>query len=113
PGAPIRRRKRIRRIIYLLLLLAIGLSAWRWGPAAKQHAQLLYWQRQCMNHQIPSNAVLNEQDPRKAAVLLSQPNPDFVPMAPNIRTQAIYYPRSLREFDTRAATLPLLADLPV
>src|SRR2546423_1400902 len=66
PGAPIRRRKPIRRIIFLLLLLTIGLSGWRWGPAVKQHAQLLYWQRQCMNYQIPSNALLYEQDPKKA-----------------------------------------------
>jgi len=108
PGAPIRRRKRIRRIILLLLLLCVGLAGWRWGPAIKLHVELLYWQRQCMNYQIPPTVILWEQDPQKAATVLRQPNPDYEPILYSPGTvppfnSGLFHPRALREFDTRAS----------
>ena len=99
PGAPVRRRKRIRRVVILLVLLGVGLAGWRWGPAARDQAVLLYWQRQCMNFQVAPDVVLYEPDPVKAAVLLRQQDPQYVPLP--FSTHAVYQPRSLREFEAR------------
>jgi hypothetical protein len=106
PGAPIRRRRRIRRVLVLLVLIGVGLAVWRWGPGAWKHVTLLYWQRQCMNYQVQSDVLLYENDPVKAAALLRPPDSDYVPMTlymqpHTVVTQAIYYPRSLREFEAR------------
>ncbi len=108
PGAPVRRRRRVRRIVLLLLLVGVGLAGWRWWPAARDHAKLLYWQRECMNFQFAPDVVLYEQDPTKAAVLLRQQNPEYSPLPfygfklPLV-THAVYAPRALREFAARSS----------
>lgn len=108
PGAPVRRRRRVRRIVQLLALLLVGLASWRWGPPAWNQATLLYWQRQCMNFQFPRDVVLYEKDPAKAALLLRQQNPEFIPLPfhghkqPMV-THAVYQPRCLREFTARTS----------
>jgi hypothetical protein len=113
PGAPVRRRKRIRRVMMLLVILAIGSAGWRLGPAARDRATLLYWQRQCTNFEFPRDVVLYETDAAKAAALLWRPEPEYVPLPfyghnQPVVTHAVYQPRCLREFATRtsAATSP-------
>lgn len=90
----------------MLLLMGAGLGVWRLGPRAWKHVVLLYWQRQCMNYDSRSDVLLYEKDPAKAAALLGQPRTDYVPLSLYIRahvsiTQALYYPRILREFEVR------------
>lgn len=111
PAAPSRRRRRIRRLALLLLLLCIGLAGWRWGPAVKQHAELLYWQRKCLNFQIPPDTLLYERDLVKAAQRLKQ-NADYVP-AGERGGAAMYYPQCLRELDARAPTGLLYDDFAI
>lgn len=109
PGAPIRRRKRIRRVVIFLLLASACLGGWRWGPGACKQGVLLYWQRQCTKYEVRADAPFYEPDPAKAAALLAQPDTDYVPMAfyqnnVGLLTQAVFYPRCLREFEIRAST---------
>jgi hypothetical protein len=115
PGAPVRRRKLVRRIVRLLLILSAGLVVWRWGPAAWDRAKLLYWQRQCLTFRFPPDVVLYERDPAKAAALLAKPNSDYVPVpyytanaswaySPVVAvTHADFQPRCLREFNARSS----------
>src|SRR5882724_47966 len=77
PGGPVRRRRRIRRIVLLLAVLSLTATGRRWGPAAWDHAQLLYWQRQCMNYTMPAGSAMWETDPAKAAALVKE-NPDYL-----------------------------------
>jgi hypothetical protein len=112
PGAPVRRRRRIKRVVQLFALLGVGLAAWRWGPAARDQATLLYWQRECLRFEFPADVVLYERDPARAAALLRAQDPQYVALAyyghgqPMV-THAVYQPRALREFATRSsATTP-------
>jgi hypothetical protein len=108
PGAPVRRRKRVRRAMLLVVLVGVVLAAWRWWPAARDQVTLLYWQRRCLNFEFPPDVVLYERDPTKAAALLRQTDPEYVPLpyyphnGPMV-THAVYQPRALREFATRSA----------
>ncbi|HEY7088063.1 MAG TPA: hypothetical protein VH518_08240, partial [Tepidisphaeraceae bacterium] len=76
--APPRRRKWIRRGILLALLLTATYSGWRWGGAGWRHAQILYFQRQCMTYTAPPDQVVYEEEPTAAATLLAA-SKDYAP----------------------------------
>lgn len=69
---PLHRRRIRRRAILLLVLISVGFAAWRYGPVAYRRAQLLYFQRQCLNFQQPPDFVAFESDPDAAARLIKQ-----------------------------------------
>src|SRR5271154_582028 len=73
-AAPPRWRKRVRRILLTLILLASALSVWRWGPYAWRQVQVLYYQQQCMNFTASPDTVVYDEDPAAAARLLQRPD---------------------------------------
>ena len=66
------RRRRFRRAVGVVLLLAAGAAAWRYGKSAWTRGRLLYYQRQCLAYTAPPDQVVYEQDPVRAAALLSR-----------------------------------------
>jgi len=62
PGAPIRRRRRVRRVMGLLLLAIFAGAAWWFHAPLWQHAQLLYYQRQCLNYTAPPEQVVYDEN---------------------------------------------------
>src|SRR4051812_9683478 len=46
------RRRRTRRVVLLLSVLIVSIVSVKWLGTGWRHAQLLYWQRQCMRHDI-------------------------------------------------------------
>jgi hypothetical protein len=58
PPAPWHRRRGARRAMIFATLLLAGLTAWRIGPQAWRHTQLLYWQNKCMNYTAPADQVV-------------------------------------------------------
>jgi hypothetical protein len=69
--APPRRRRWLRRAAAGILLLAVALAGWRWGPGAWTQAQRLYWQRRCLSYRASPEMVVYEEEPRAAAALLA------------------------------------------
>lgn len=53
------------------VLVVVGLAGWQWGPAGYRHAEMLYWQRQCMAYARPPDFVVLDDDPARAAALLA------------------------------------------
>jgi hypothetical protein len=74
PGAPIRRRRRIRRIVALCLLLVTVVAGIIWGPTAWSRAKLLYHQRQCLRYTAPADQVVFDSNPARVAQLTADPN---------------------------------------
>lgn len=74
PAAPIRRRKRVRRIATVCVLLALSLAAWRWGPGGWRTARVLYHQRTCMRYTASPEQVVFDTDPTRVAQLAADPN---------------------------------------
>jgi hypothetical protein len=99
PVAPIRRRRRRRRIVLGLTLLVFALAAWRLGPRGWHHAQLLYWQRQCMSYIRSNDTPSWEADVTRAAALITA-NPDYV-AAPTGwgPPMATHLPKCLRDYE--------------
>jgi hypothetical protein len=58
PPIPWHRRRRLHRWLIGAALLVTLLSSAKWAPPAWRHAQLLYWQRQCMNYTAPADTVV-------------------------------------------------------
>lgn len=58
------RRWRRRMIVAGLMLAAIGFVSW--APSLWRHAQLLYWQRQCLAYAPPATQVMFDPDPHRA-----------------------------------------------
>jgi len=56
-----RRRKRWRWVLLVCLLLTVSTVGYFWKPL-RQRAELLYWQRECMNYTRPANSVLFSVD---------------------------------------------------
>ena len=52
-------------------MTTIALASWHWGPGACRHAQLVYWQHQCLSYAGPADQVVYEDDPTAALALLS------------------------------------------
>ncbi|MGA2583698.1 MAG: hypothetical protein ABSG31_10515 [Tepidisphaeraceae bacterium] len=72
------RRRLIMRSAGLLILIALTYSAWRWGPGVARQAEILYWQRQCMNYSPGPDVVAYEEDPTAAANLMKKGS-DYLP----------------------------------
>jgi len=62
PGAPIRRRRRVRRVMGLLLLAGLVLAGWWFHAPVWQRVKLLYYQRQCLNYSAPPERVVYDED---------------------------------------------------
>src|SRR4051794_39233692 len=58
PAPPVLRRRRARRVMLGIVLLAVVVAGWRWGPGAYRRASLLYWQRQCLRYAAPGERVV-------------------------------------------------------
>ncbi len=59
------RRRIIRRIFRITLLFTIiiaGATSIRWAPPGWHRAQLLYWQRECLNYSAPPDQIVFESD---------------------------------------------------
>jgi hypothetical protein len=84
PILPWHRRPLVRRRIamFVLLTVAVVTLVWR-GPWALQRANLLWVQRQCMNHPAPAEQVIYATDPtddpfaRTEERALKQPPPTY------------------------------------
>lgn len=64
--------RRARRLLALVVLAAVACSAAaRWGRPAWRHAQVLYWQRQCMEYAPPPGTVVIETRAAEAERLLA------------------------------------------
>src|SRR5688500_501937 len=68
---PWHRRRAWRRCIVLVVVLAIGAAAWRWGPAAREKVRLLYWQRQALTHTASPDQIVYEEEPESAKKLIA------------------------------------------
>src|SRR3954469_13288116 len=64
---PSGRRRRVRRAVLLLLAVAMAIAGWRWGPAVRDRAALLYWQRRCATYAPPADQVVYATDPADVA----------------------------------------------
>jgi hypothetical protein len=73
-----RNRRWIYRAIFASLLLGLSLIAWKWGPAWRRRAEILYWQHQCLQFSLSPDTVVYEEDPTEAAALLAG-NPKYHP----------------------------------
>ncbi len=93
PGAPIRRRRRIRLAVALFLVIATPVAAYLWGPALWSRVALLYRQRSCLRYTAPADQVVFDSDPARVAQLAGDANyvisggcafrkplPDWVPI---------------------------------
>jgi len=85
--APPKRRKWLRRSVFLIFLLGVGAVCWRWGGAAWHQARLLYWQRQCLRYTAPANQIVYEEDPVNAAKLMAT-DAQYAPYPLKRRTQS-------------------------
>jgi hypothetical protein len=74
PGPPPNRRRLARRVAWAVVLVAIALAAWRWGPPHARQARLVYWQSQCMSFHAPAGHPAYEDDPVQAAALAQRPD---------------------------------------
>jgi hypothetical protein len=74
PGAPLRRRRRIRRIVALCLLVGTAVAGFLCGPATWSRGKLLYRQRQCLRYAAPAEQVVFDSDPARVAQLSGDPN---------------------------------------
>jgi hypothetical protein len=101
PGSH-RRRRLIRRVACVVVVLALALTAWRWGPDYTRRGQYLYQQSRCMKFEAPADHVAYEEDPQRAAALAKQPG-YRAPVSPrnSPATQAVaFYPAPLGRFIT-------------
>lgn len=50
---PVIRRKRVNRVLTAIVLIVVGMAGYRLGPAIYHRMMTLYFQRQCMNYELP------------------------------------------------------------
>jgi hypothetical protein len=68
PGAPLRRRKRVRRVGALIVLLALVFPVYRYSPPVYRRMVLLYEQHRCLAYTAPADAIVyDEASPTTAA----------------------------------------------
>jgi hypothetical protein len=67
--APPRCRRRLRRAGLVVAVVAIAVAGWRWGPAVRDRATLLYWQRRCATYAPPPDQVVYATGAADAAAL--------------------------------------------
>lgn len=64
PGPSNRKLRRVRFLVYALLISAIVLPVgWKCGPRAWQHVQILYWQAKAMRYTAPPDLVVYDGAP--------------------------------------------------
>jgi hypothetical protein len=95
--SPLWRRRITRRAIAAMLCIAVGFVTYRYHTAIWQQAQLLYWQRQCLNYSPPADLVVYDEIPGKSHPLVVESKteilyPDF-PLCPDVAG-----PKCLTEF---------------
>jgi hypothetical protein len=73
PGAPLRRRKRVRRVVTLIVLLALLFPAYRYGPPAYRRMVLLYEQHRCLAYTAPADEIVYDEASSTTASRATQP----------------------------------------
>lgn len=66
------------RVFVLLLIGAVGVAAWKIGPAALEHEKYLSLQRQCMEWSVPPGTVAIELESTRVSQLLA--DPEYLPL---------------------------------
>jgi hypothetical protein len=56
--------------LVLVAVVAVAAVAIRWGPALKEHANVLRDQRRCMNYRAPGGSVMLQADRNEQGVLI-------------------------------------------
>lgn len=97
PQLPWHRRKSGRRALMWITLVAIGLSAMRWGPHIWENAQLYYLQGRCLTYRAPTDKVVYEGDAAKATLLMRS-DPQYIVQSPSAPPGTIYFDRVWRDF---------------
>src|SRR4051812_19812732 len=106
PAAPSRRRRRIRRVVAILFLLAIAWPVYHFGPPLWEKSKVLYYQRQCLAFTAPPDQVVYDDDPADLAVVGARrdyqvlPNKDY--HAPNFPKMAAFSPGCWNDFTAAA-----------
>jgi hypothetical protein len=70
--APPWHRRRWGQTAALVVFLAAGVAAWRFGPALWRQAKTLYWQRQCADFTLSPDQVVYEEDPAATGALIAR-----------------------------------------
>jgi hypothetical protein len=73
PPPPLRQRRVVRRVLLILALVALVGAGVYYFPQAREQALIYACQRRCMGYQPPANQVVFDDDPVRAAGLLSDP----------------------------------------
>jgi hypothetical protein len=110
-----RRRRWLRRAVLVVLIAALGYSAWRWGPEAWRRASLLHRQRQCLNYTAAPDMVVYEEEPAAAAKLLARSQGDYaayplqrgkgLPATARAVDAAAHLPHCWSQYQPQAATV--------
>jgi hypothetical protein len=90
----------LRRAALPLLLVSLVAVGILFGPAAVRHVELISWQRRAMQYTLPSDHVVYESDPARAAALLRSSS-DFLPLNSS-GVPVVEFSRIWREFYSRA-----------
>jgi hypothetical protein len=87
PGAPLRRRKRIRRVVTLILLLALVVPAYRYGPPAFRRIVLLYEQHRCLAYAAPADEIVYDEASPTTPARATQPG--YAMLTVRLRTASV------------------------
>ena len=103
PGAPVRRRRRVRRLVTIVILVGLTIAGWRYGPRAWQRVRLLDAQHRCLAYSPPADLVAYESATPQASALLARPGyvvlPTFGAAGPG--PVAGYRPPPLTDLEAR------------
>jgi hypothetical protein len=61
--------QRLKSFVAIAIMLGMIFCAWRFGPAIRAQAKLIYWQHQCLTFDMDADWVAYEEDPAAAAKL--------------------------------------------
>lgn len=106
PAAPFRRRRRIRRMVAILFLLAIAWPAYWYGPPLWEKSKVLYYQRRCLAFEAPPEQVVFDDDSADLAVVGARrdyqvlANKDY--HAPSFPKMAAFSPSCWNDFTSAA-----------
>src|SRR2546423_546049 len=107
PAAPLRRRKRIRRVIALVLVLGLGIAGWRYHAPVWAQTKLLYHQHRCLAYTAPAEQIVYDENDDGTSPLMGLAEYSTLPPAPTYSTFSIPT-TSLSSVVIRSA--PALAD---
>jgi hypothetical protein len=80
PGAPIRRRRRVRRVIALVFVVGLSVVVWRYHAVAWRQAKVLYHQHRCLTYAAPADQVVYDEGAGGPSPLMNAPG--FMPAFP-------------------------------